>query len=351
MDPVTQGLVGALCAQAGCRRKHMKLAAGTGLIAGMAPDLDVLIRSSSDSLLAVEYHRHFTHSLAFVPVGALIVALVLWPLLTGYNRWRQQQAPLFARVYLWCLLAVASHGLLDAMTSYGTRLFWPFSDERVAWNMISVIDPMFSVPLALLLGFALLRNSRLLARIAALWVLFYLAIGWFQQDRAENIVAHWAEAHGIEAQRVVAKPAFANLILWRGLVDDGERLHSVAIRIVPGRQTLLWPGSVVQRFEPSTFAERTRLRSDLERFAHFSDRWTFRYFRYEDDYDDDSDNERSWFVGDFRYAIDPASQRPLWGIRFNPDQPEQAVSFERPARVTEQEREAFFGRLRGDWTD
>lgn len=343
MDPVTQGLVGALCAQAGCRRKHMKLAAGTGLIAGMAPDLDVLIRSSSDSLLAVEYHRHFTHSLAFVPVGALIVALLLWPLLSWYSRWRAQPMPLFARVYLWCLLAFASHGFLDAMTSYGTRLFWPFSDERVAWNMISVIDPMFSVPLALLLGLALLRNSRLLARIAALWVLFYLAIGWFQQSRAESIVAHWAETRGIEAQRVVAKPAFANLILWRGLVDDGERLHSLAIRIVPGRQTLLWPGSVVQRFEPSTFAERTRLRSDMERFAHFSDHWTFRYFRYED--------ETTWFVGDFRYAIDPASQRPLWGIRLNPEQQEQAVSFERPARVTEQEREAFLGRLRGDWVD
>ena len=347
MDPVTQGLVGALCAQAGCRRKHMKLAAATGVIAGMAPDLDVLIRSSSDSLLALEYHRHFTHSLAFVPVGALIVALLLWPLLGWYSRWRDQPRPLFARVYLWSLLAFASHGLLDAMTSYGTQLFWPFSDERVAWNMISVIDPLLSVPLALLLGFGLLRNSRLWVRIAALWVLFYLAVGWFQQDRAENIVSHWAEASGIEAQRIVAKPAFANLILWRGLVDDGERLHSLAVRIVPGQQTLLWPGSVVQHFDASTFAKRTRLRSDLERFAHFSDHWTFRYFRYEND----GDSQRTWFIGDFRYAIDPASQRPLWGIRLNPDQPEQAVLFERPARVTEAERDAFFGRLRGDWQD
>ena len=133
------------------------------------------------------------------------------------------------------------------------------------------------------------------------------------------------------------------MILWRGLVDDGEQLHSAAIRIMPTQPTLIWPGASVQRFDPSGFESHTRLRSDLERFAHFSDDWTFRYFRYEDDV--------TWFIGDFRYAIDPASQRPLWGIRIDPNQPEQAVAFERPARVTEAEREAFFGRLRGDWQE
>ncbi|MEM7053236.1 MAG: metal-dependent hydrolase [Pseudomonadota bacterium] len=347
MDPVTQGLVGALCAQAGGRRRHMKQAAVVGLVAGMAPDLDVLIRSSSDSLLAIEYHRHFTHALAFVPVGALLVALLLWPFVQWYGRWRDQAVPLFARVYLWSLLGFASHGLLDAMTSYGTHLLWPFSHERIAWNVISVIDPLFTMPLILLLGLALWRNSRLLAGTAALWAVFYLGWGAVQQHRAEHIVAHWAEASGIMAERVVAKPAFANLVLWRGLVDDGELLHSVAVRIVPTRQSIVWPGSSVQRVDPSEFEPRTRLRSDLERFAHFSDGWTFRYFPYEGD----RDQQRSWFIGDFRYAIDPASQRPLWGIRFNPDRPDQPVAFERPARVTEAERAAFFGRLRGDWVD
>ena len=340
MDPVTQGLVGALCAQAGCRRKHMRQAAAVGLIAGMAADLDVLIRSPGDSLLAIEYHRHFTHSLAFVPVGALLVTMVLWPLMHWFNAKRNQPQPWFAWIYLWSLLAFASHGVLDVMTSYGTRLFWPFSDVRVAWNTISVIDPLFSLPLAVLLGAALWRTSRMLARIAALWVVFYLMLGFVQQHRAERIVTHLAEQSGVVATRVVAKPAFANLILWRGLVDDGEQLHSAAIRIMPTQPTLIWPGASVQRIEPSVFEPGTRLRNDMERFAHFSDDWTFRYAAYEDD--------DTWFIGDFRYAIDPASRRPLWGIRFNPDEPERGVEFERPARVTEAEREAFFGRLRGD---
>ena len=48
------------------------MAALVGAVAGMTADLDVLIRSSADPLLNLEYHRHFSHSLLFVPLGALL---------------------------------------------------------------------------------------------------------------------------------------------------------------------------------------------------------------------------------------------------------------------------------------
>jgi len=342
LDPFTQGLFGSMFAQAGARRKHVRPAAAVGLAGGLAPDLDVLIRSSNDSLLAIEYHRHFTHALAFIPVAAMLVALVVWPLV---SRWRPDIK--FARVFVWSLLGVASHGVLDAMTSYGTRLLWPFSDERIAWNIISVIDPLFTAPLALLLGLAVWKQSRKGARIAALWAIFYLAIGTLQQHRAEQIVVHWADNAGIEATRVIAKPSFANLVLWRGLVDDGERMHIIAVRIVPGRQALVWRGSSVPHYGHDKRNEKrnhkrpgdSRLERDLERFRHFSGDWLFRYYSYDDD--------STLFVGDLRYAIDPASARPLWGIRLNPDRPAVPVRFERPARITESEREAFLDRIMG----
>ncbi|HKL49815.1 MAG TPA: metal-dependent hydrolase [Wenzhouxiangellaceae bacterium] len=338
MDPFTQGVFGSLFAQAGARGKHVRPAAAVGFAGGLAPDLDVLIRSANDSLLAIEYHRHFTHALAFIPVAAMLVALVAWPLV---SRWRPDVK--FARVFGWSLLGVASHGVLDAMTSYGTRLLWPFSDERIAWNIISVIDPLFTAPLAILLGLAVWKQSRKGARIAALWAIFYLAVGTLQQHRAEQIVGHWADNAGIEATRVVAKPSFANLVLWRGLVDDGERMHIVAVRILPGRDALVWRGSSVPHYghdkRNGEWPEDSRLERDLVRFRHFSDDWLFRYYTY--------DEEETRFVGDLRYAIDPASARPLWGIRLDPDRPAVPVRFERPARVTESEREAFLDRLMG----
>ena len=77
MDPLTQGVLGAAAPQSTAARKHLLSAGLLGLFAGMAPDLDVLIHSSTDPLLFLEFHRQFTHSLIFVPVGGLICGLIL----------------------------------------------------------------------------------------------------------------------------------------------------------------------------------------------------------------------------------------------------------------------------------
>ena len=51
MDPVTQGVIGATLVQATTRvKKNIAVAGFLGLLGGMAADLDVVIRSSSDPL-------------------------------------------------------------------------------------------------------------------------------------------------------------------------------------------------------------------------------------------------------------------------------------------------------------
>ena len=171
MDPVSQGVLGAALPQAVARRPKASLALICGMLGGLAPDLDVLIRSSSDPLLSLEYHRQFTHSLLFIPVGAALVALAVQGILGRSWHWR------FRDVYLYCLLGYATHALLDACTTYGTQLFWPFSDRRVAWNNISVVDPMLTLPLLGGVLLAYFRRSVMPARIALIWCICYLMLG------------------------------------------------------------------------------------------------------------------------------------------------------------------------------
>ncbi|MDG1438434.1 MAG: metal-dependent hydrolase, partial [Emcibacteraceae bacterium] len=78
MDPFTQGVLGAAFSQSFAKRSKIPLACFAGVVGGMAPDIDILIKSSSDSLLGIEFHRHFTHSLWFIPIGGLIVAALIW---------------------------------------------------------------------------------------------------------------------------------------------------------------------------------------------------------------------------------------------------------------------------------
>ena len=66
MDPLTQGTVGAALAQSSADKKNIFKASVIGFLAGLTPDLDVLIQSSSDPILFLEYHRQFTLSLIHI---------------------------------------------------------------------------------------------------------------------------------------------------------------------------------------------------------------------------------------------------------------------------------------------
>ena len=79
MDPLSQGIIGSTASQAFKKNKHsLLIVAIIGFLSGMAPDLDIFIRSSEDPLLFLEFHRQFTHSLIFIPVGGLICASFLY---------------------------------------------------------------------------------------------------------------------------------------------------------------------------------------------------------------------------------------------------------------------------------
>ena len=161
MDPISQGALGAVVPQLVSRSGRLRAYALLGCAAGMAPDLDVFISSAADPLLFLEYHRQFTHALLFIPAGAAIVALALHGMVRRTLR--------LSETYFACLLGYATHGLLDGCTSYGTQLLWPFSDERVAWNNVSVVDPLFTVPLLCLVVLAAVRRRRAFAVAGLGW--------------------------------------------------------------------------------------------------------------------------------------------------------------------------------------
>ena len=72
MDPISQGTVGALAAQASSQDRNIAKITLVGCLAGLAPDLDVLIQSHEDPILFLEYHRQFSHSLIFIPFGSFL---------------------------------------------------------------------------------------------------------------------------------------------------------------------------------------------------------------------------------------------------------------------------------------
>ena len=295
MDPISQGTVGAAFAQSTANKKNILRIGIIGFLAGLAPDLDVLIRSSNDPILFLEYHRQFSHSLFFIPFGSLIVALLIFSLVKGSMG--------FKTVYVASFLGYATHGLLDACTSYGTQLFWPFSSERVTWNNISIVDPIFTIPVIILVAIAITKKKRIFSFFAIGWIAFYLSLGFVQYERALSAAMQLADSRGHNAQRLTLKPSFGNLILWKSIYQHEETFYVDAIRTV---QSSTWcSGESIRIFDyqyhlPDLDKESQQAK-DIERFRWFSQD----YLGYE---------EEKKLVTDIRYSMIPNQIKPMWGL-------------------------------------
>ena len=282
--------------------EHARIAALFGFLAGMAPDLDVFIRSSADPLLFLVYHRQFTHSLVFIPVGGLLCGWLLY-LLFGKRRGLSLRRSIF-----YATLGYATHALLDACTTYGTQLFWPFSDARIAWNTVSVIDPLFTLPILLLIVVSVFRRSAVLARIALAWAVAYPVIGLVQRDRAEAVGWEVARSRGHEPLHMEAKPSFANLVLWKVVYEHDDHYYVDAVRVLADAK--VYSGDSVPKLDLRRdfpwLDHQSQQARDIERFRWFSNG----YVALEPGYPNR--------VTDIRYSMLPNQVAGLWSIDISP---------------------------------
>ena len=154
MDLLTHGIMGATLAQCGFQKSLGRKALLWGAIAAMLPDIDVLVELFAGPLAGFKYHRWITHSLWFGPfMGSAL----------GYVAWRLEHRPqaLSQWIFLF-ILTLTTHPLLDLLTSFGTQLFSPFSDQRCSLDIISVVDLRFTGPLlvALVMGFVFRQDKK-----------------------------------------------------------------------------------------------------------------------------------------------------------------------------------------------
>ena len=303
MDPLSQGVIAAVAAQQTSNIKHLLIATLLGFFSGMSADLDVFIRSSHDPLLYLEFHRQFTHSLIFIPIGGLICASFF------YYLFLRNKDITFKQAYIYSTLGYATHGLLDSFTTYGTQLLWPFTDDRVAWNTISIIDPLFTLPLLILVLTATIKKNKIISYMAMSWVILYSLFGFIQKDRAESIGIEIAKSRGHNAISVVAKPSFANLIVWKIIYTTKNYYYIDAVKI--GFSSKIIEGTRLDKLNVKKSFPWLNMKSqqakDIGRFRWFSNG----YLAMSEIYPNQ--------IVDIRYSMLPNEGHGLWGIELSPD--------------------------------
>jgi membrane-bound metal-dependent hydrolase YbcI (DUF457 family) len=141
MDSFSTGLGGALIGRALPQPKAGPAATLAVTSASVLPDVDVFFDFFvEDPLFSLTVHRGFTHSLLGVAVMAPLLAVALWRFSRDKN---------YPRLLALVTLGLLWHLFTDLATSWGTMVFSPFDRTRVVWDLLFIIDFIFTAILLL----------------------------------------------------------------------------------------------------------------------------------------------------------------------------------------------------------
>ena len=283
MDSLSQIVLGAAVGEVVLGRRIGNRAMVWGAVAGTIPDMDVLGKFFLSELDNLGFHRGISHSLLFCVLGALafgwvthrlyrsqyhawmavatkataavLIGFVVnfitqivspggwWPValyvpLAGAWLWRHAQKRYFqgdwqvpdADLKGWVLLffwGFLTHTLLDCFTTYGTQLFAPFGDTRVAWGTIAVADPLWTFPFlsCLLVAARFAREDRrrqLWNGIGLGWCCFYLALTVLNYHHVHQTFEEALQADTKSYEKFHITPTIFNNLLWNVVVDAGD---------------------------------------------------------------------------------------------------------------------------------
>ncbi|MGR4066731.1 metal-dependent hydrolase [Billgrantia sp. C5P2] len=227
MDTLTQAALGAAVGGAVLGRRLGRKAVLIGAALGTLPDLDVFL-DYGDAVANVTEHRGFSHSLfVLTGLGTLLALLV--------RRFAPARDISLGRWWVYFLLCLITHPLLDALTTYGTQLWWPLDVRPSAWPVVFIIDPLYTLPLLVGIGFALATGN---GYRGPAWGLAlscaYLAFAMTAKGVVEHRLTPLLAERGLaEAPRLVQPTPF-NTLLWRVTIIDGDRHHETLLGLLDG---------------------------------------------------------------------------------------------------------------------
>lgn len=229
MDSLTQIVLGAACGEITLGKKIGNKALLFGAIGGTIPDLDVFTSrwfyNNEIDILAA--HRGFSHSILFSVLGGLLFGYVFFWL---YNRGKRQGVTTLKN-WIWLFfLALFTHIVLDCFTPYGTQVFLPISNYRVAFNNIAVADPIYTLPflIGLIVMMFFKRNTskrklwlQLALGVSSGYMLFTIGNKFY----INNVFEKSLISEDISFTRYTTQPTILNNILWYSIAEADDAYY------------------------------------------------------------------------------------------------------------------------------
>lgn len=288
MDSLTQVILGAAVGEAVLGKKIGHRAMVWGGFAGFLPDLDVAASFVTDEVTALAAHRGISHSIFFAVTFSAVIAwavfqlyakgiyqkkwfkiassvsalgllgftlnlltfriggAVNWPMAITtlvvsaglilllnkvyYQKERPKVEASYKNWYWLFFWSIITHPLLDCFTTYGTQLFLPFTDFRVAFNVISVADPLYTVPFLICLIVAGIMTRGTNRRAITNWLGIGLSSAYmlfcvYHKFQMNRVFEAALAKENIAWNRYMTTPQILNNYLWQGVAETDDAYY------------------------------------------------------------------------------------------------------------------------------
>lgn len=229
MDSLTQIVLGAACGEAVLGKKIGNKALLFGAIGGTIPDLDVFVGRLfyANEIQIMAFHRGFMHSFLFAILSCFVFGWITFNLYNSGKRIGTTTQNDWIQLFFW---SIFTHPILDSFTPYGTQLFTPFSDYRVAFNTIAVADPAYTIPFLLCMIILMFFNRK---RSRRTWWLkagivvssVYLGFTVMNKIYMDSVFKKSFEKEGIAFYRYSTQPTILNNMLWYGVAESDDQYY------------------------------------------------------------------------------------------------------------------------------
>jgi inner membrane protein len=224
MDSITHTLTGAVIAKAIDNEKIGNWGTIAGLSMGFFPDTDFVLGLFNRQFY-LEYHRDFTHSLLLIPFYALFFSWIFVKI---------SKRPYFWSFYKICLPVLVSHVILDLLTSYGTMIFSPFFEHRFSWDLVFIVDLIFSgiIFFPFLFSFFWKRRARWVCRGSIIGLAIYILFCWVQHNQAIYLTKTFAQSLNEEVIQVASLPQPLSPFRWANYVETKDKVYQGFVDLV-----------------------------------------------------------------------------------------------------------------------
>jgi inner membrane protein len=223
MDSITQAALGAAIGESILGSKLKGKGAIIGALVATIPDLDVALYLFYDSYEMLSIHRGFSHSILFSVLCSFLIVYLI-------QRFKWGKEISYIRLWMFTWLTLITHMLLDAFTSYGTQLFLPFSNARVSWDSINVVDPVYTLPLIIgvLLSVYVFNKSPLRSRPNTIGIIIstiYLLTTIGVKNHVDNYFKNELTSNNIQYKTLMTMPVGIANINWYGVAKTSDSLY------------------------------------------------------------------------------------------------------------------------------